>query len=186
MYSLAQPSLQKSSRCVDPTCITACYVQLHPPSAALHWMSSFPVSCMPIHLHNLFVLYAYKLLSEAIHLSPTASSISNCRLRYLLEQTLYKVVAQTESHFNAAYASGLIKKKKRKNAEPGFQRDSFKVAKQIQYLNAESQVRKREEKKVKLHHKWTHKCVSQEEVPHPMGCFHELTLWEQSFLGLLA
>ena len=81
-HSLAQPSLEKSSLHADPTSITSCCVQLHLPSAELHWMGTFPLAFMPIHLHHLLVLYAYQILSQETHLSPTASPISHGRLRY--------------------------------------------------------------------------------------------------------
>lgn len=81
-HSLAQPSLEKSSLHADPTSITSCCVQLHLPSAELHWMGTFPLAFMPIHLHHLLVLYADQILSQETHWSPTASPISHGRLRY--------------------------------------------------------------------------------------------------------
>ena len=66
-HSLAQPSLEKSSLHADPTSITSCCVQLHLPSAELHWMGTFPLAFMPIHLHHLLVLYADQILSQETH-----------------------------------------------------------------------------------------------------------------------
>ena len=79
-YSLAKPSLQKSSLRANPPCITSWFAQLHPRSAELHWMGSFPVSFTPFHLHNLFGLCAYQTHSEATYLSLTASPVSSCRM----------------------------------------------------------------------------------------------------------
>ena len=63
----------------------------------------------------------------------------------LLEQMLCKAVPHMGTNFNCAYSFGF--KKKPQTCRVSFsKRDSFKVAKQLKFINAERQVTKREEK----------------------------------------
>ena len=69
----------------------------------------------------------------------------------LWEQALCKDAPDLETHFNAAPSFGLKKPKTpptttTEEARLDFQKDSFKVAKQIESINVESQFTKREGK----------------------------------------
>ena len=136
--------------------VLPCFVQLDPRSAELHWMGSFPVSFTPFHLHNLFGLCAYQTHSEATTFIPYSFTHFQLQAEIfpLWEQALCKDAPDLETHFNAASSFGLKKTKtkttttKTKPEKAGlvFQKDSFKVAKQNESINAESQFTKREAK----------------------------------------
>ena len=129
---------------------------LHSSTLALQSSTGWAVFLFLSHhftFTTFFGLCAYQTHSEATTFIPYSFTHFQLQAEIfpLWEQALCKDAPDLETHFNAASSFGLKKTKTTTTTKPEkaglvFQKDSFKVAKQNESINAESQFTKREAK----------------------------------------